>query len=236
VTHDRRYAIYFVPADDSPLGVFGARLFGRWPDGTPEPDTLAVPEREERTRRVARYGFHATLKAPFALASGCTESGLVDAAAQLAADMNTSSIGPLVVAPEHATVSLQHSGKTNATVVESVSALAARCVVELEPWRAPLDAEARARRKPHQLSEPERGLLETYGYPWVLESFRFHLTLGDRTGDDDRDAAWTEAVAQQFGALVPAAPVFDRIALCREPDRRQPMLRIAEFRLKPRTP
>jgi len=161
VTHDRRYAIYFVPADDSPLGVFGARLFGRWPDGTPEPDTLAVPEREERTRRVARYGFHATLKAPFALASGCTESGLVDAAAQLAADMNTSSIGPLVVAPEHATVSLQHSGKTNATVVESVSALAARCVVELEPWRAPLDAEARARRKPHQLSEPERGLLET---------------------------------------------------------------------------
>jgi len=83
VTHDRRYAIYFVPADDSPLGVFGARLFGRWPDGTPEPDTLAVPEREERTRRVARYGFHATLKAPFALASGCTESGLVDAAAQL---------------------------------------------------------------------------------------------------------------------------------------------------------
>ncbi len=230
-----RYAIYYVPADDSPLGLFGARLFGRWPDGTPESDTLPIDDRAERTRRVARYGFHATLKAPFELASGSTESGLVTAVEQLASDLTAAPLGPLMVATERSTISLQHSEKTCPAVEQAVNALAARCVIDLEPWRAPLNAEAIARRKPEQLNSREQSLLATYGYPWVLDTFRFHLTLGDCTAER-RDAAWASALAQHYKALVPESPTtesptFDRIALCREPDRHQAMVRIAEFLL-----
>ena len=76
-----RYAIYYVPAANDPLYRLGARTIGY--DGFTGsalefPDAVGrrFPDWTEATTDPRKYGFHATLKAPFALAPGQTEAGL----------------------------------------------------------------------------------------------------------------------------------------------------------------
>ena len=59
-----------------------------------------------------------------------------------------------------------------------------------------------ARRRPERLTPRQRALLDSYGYPFVMEEFRFHLTL---TGPlDPWEIAPTEsAIAAHFGATIP---------------------------------
>ena len=72
-----RYAIYYAAAAGSPLDRFGAGLLGHdalsgeelpFPDGIEQ----LLPDWREITRDPRKYGFHATLKAPFSLAQGKT--------------------------------------------------------------------------------------------------------------------------------------------------------------------
>ena len=70
-----RYALYYAPPPGTALAAFGARWLGRDPDGAEAPASpeLARVTPGEWRRAVAlprRYGFHATLKAPFSLAEG----------------------------------------------------------------------------------------------------------------------------------------------------------------------
>src|SRR5271165_779342 len=86
-----RYAIYFAAERGSTLDRFGAQLLGydAWtgedllfPDGVTE----TVPDWQEVTSDPRKYGFHATLKAPFALAPGKAEAELVTACAAFAGE------------------------------------------------------------------------------------------------------------------------------------------------------
>ena len=58
--------------------------------------------------------------------------------------------------------------------------LAADCVSEFDAFRAPLTAEDRARRNPSMLTPRQREYLDRWGYPYVMEDFRFHMTLTGR--------------------------------------------------------
>src|SRR5262245_28649656 len=78
-----RYAIYFAPAAGSPLAQFGALCLGRdvatgEAKAQPRIDGLSPERWQTLTASPRRYGFHATLKAPFHLAEGRTREGLVD--------------------------------------------------------------------------------------------------------------------------------------------------------------
>ena len=85
-----RYAIYYAAAAGSDLDRFGAQLLG-YDAGSgedlPFPDGVAqsVPDWRELTRDPRKYGFHATLKAPMALAPGKTEGELLAACETFAA-------------------------------------------------------------------------------------------------------------------------------------------------------
>lgn len=224
-----RYALYFVPSDDSALGEFGARLFGRWPDGRTSSTTLDLPDWQERVGRVARYGFHATLKAPFRLADGCTETRFLDAVEHGVQGWKAVAMPALSVSidPETFALSFPVTGYTD--VHHEVSELARRCVLEFERFRAPLDEASRRRRKPESLSARQRELLDAHGYPWVLDEFRFHITLGDRL--ESGDEAFARVVSAAYAAIVKERPVLDRISVCREPAPKEPLQRIAEFPL-----
>ena len=85
-----RYAIYYAPAPAGDLDRFGAGLLGYdafsgedlpFPDGVLE----AVLDWRELTSDPRKYGFHATLKAPFSLVQGKTEAELFAACAAFAA-------------------------------------------------------------------------------------------------------------------------------------------------------
>ena len=79
-----RYALYYTPPPDSPLWRFGCAVIGY--DSVLGCDVpLALPEGwstddwRAATTEPRRYGFHATLKAPFRLAAGSTEDDLLEA-------------------------------------------------------------------------------------------------------------------------------------------------------------
>jgi len=229
-----RYAVYFVPGDDTPLGRFGAGLFGRWPDGRAHPIEHDHPERAARTGRAARYGFHATLKAPFRLDERVDQSMLRTAVEALAQTLSPVPLAPLVV-DEHGLATLAlcvGQGAEEGTGAEpggrrseALSALAERCVRDLDRLRAPLDAAERARRRPERLSPQALERLERFGYPWVLDGFRFHMTLargGEGAGDFRR---WLERRVREAGA---GAGTLDRLALCREAVPGAPLVRIGE--------
>jgi putative phosphonate metabolism protein len=193
-----RYAIYVVPE-----GAFyraGAAWLG-WDSlagqavAHPELPGLPMPV-ADMTATPRKYGLHGTVKPPFRLADGMTEAALRDATAALCARL-----APVDVP----TLALRQLGGFVAVVPDAPCArladLAAETVTTLDTFRAPPgDAELAKRRKPG-LSAPQEALLRQWGYPYVLDEFRFHLTLTGKLGA----AAWpaAERLRSHFAPVLP---------------------------------
>ena len=61
-------------------------------------------------------------------------------------------------------------------------------------------------------------LLSVWGYPYVMDEFRFHLTLTERLAADEADRVGA-ALATMAAPLCRAALDIDAIALFRQPER-----------------
>jgi hypothetical protein len=96
----------------------------------------------------------------------------------------------------------------------ALSRVAAACVRGLDPLRAPPDPDELARRRKSNLSPRQEDMLQRWGYPHVMEDFRFHMTLTGRLPKSEV-AHWS-AMAQQHLPDLPAPFVIDQIALCGE--------------------
>jgi putative phosphonate metabolism protein len=223
-----RYAIYFVPAAQSALYRFGSALLGYDCYTGKEigfPDALPIPEPawRELTQEPRRYGFHATLKAPFRLADGVDETELIVAFDAFCRSKAVAAAFTPVVATIEGFIAIVPSGAE-----PTVDGLAAACVTGFDRFRAPLNAHDRARRPAAGLAERQAQNLERWGYPYVFEDFRLHLTLTGRL-PAERQAAVLSSLRESFSAL-PGAPIrIDRIALLRQdrPDARFTVLRDA---------
>ena len=172
-----RYAIYFAPTRRSALGRFGHAWLCRDAVAGADMGVPGIsPERlDEITAEPRVYGFHATLKAPFALADGRSSVALEQALAAFAA------VRPSVLAP--ALRLTQLDGFWALTFVEPsalVDRLAADCVARFDRFRAPPLEEELRRRRRAGLSPSQAALLRRWGYPYVLHEFRFHMTLTAR--------------------------------------------------------
>lgn len=199
----RRHAIYFAPAP-GPLARFGAEWLGRDaatdaaagpPAGLPP---LLSARRAAITAEPRRYGFHATLKAPFRLARGATVADLDAATAALAAERTAFAL-PLRVAALGRFVALVPDGDA-----AEADALAAACVTGLDGFRAPPSETELARRRAAGLDAAGEAHLLRWGYPYVLDRFRLHLTL---TGPLDDDGAAIRAALAGTLAPVLATPM-----------------------------
>ena len=165
-----RYAVYGIPGIDPAAPRVAARLRARVDAWYAEHPAITADPR--------RYGFHCTLKAPFRLADGVAESDLDDAVSSLAASR------PPVVLEAVRPAAIGRFRALIATGDETASdALAAVVVEELDPLRAPLTEAETARRRPDRLSPRQRELLARYGYPYVFDEFRLHMTLTDSIGE-----------------------------------------------------
>jgi hypothetical protein len=173
-----RYAIYFVPAADSGLYRFGSAILGYdCYTGTEvaRPDGLADNPWDRLTEEPRRYGFHATLKAPFHLNSSVTEAQLVSALESFAAlGHAVPVITPTIqmLSGFAAVVPARRQG--------AVDALAERCVVLFDAFRAPMLPQERARRLASDLSTSQIQNLDRWGYPFLFSDFRLHMTLTGR--------------------------------------------------------
>ena len=228
----RRYAIYYAPARDTAWWRFGAHWLGR-DERTGEALPRAVPsqwtaeELERITAEPRRYGFHATLKAPFRLHGGVTEEALIERVNRLARSLEPVALGTLVPVMMDGFVALVPTSPNSA-----LNALAEACVTELDALRAPLSQAEIERRRIQQLDARGRQLLDRYGYPHVMERFRFHMTLSGPV-DIARAGRVVAQVARPVHQVnIEQPPVLDRLCVFVEPEPGAAFLRIADAPLQ----
>lgn len=210
-----RFAIYFVPPPGSLLAEFGAVVLGYDAEQGAMVAQLALSgiartEQLEMTRDPARYGFHATLKAPFVLAPGRSDAELISAMDEFAGRRASVAMGRLSVAELGAFLALKPID-----AADSVGALAAACVETFDPFRAQLSEQERGRRQAAGLSERQEELLARWGYPYVFDQFRFHMTLAGPLPEERRNA-WRAALTAAFAKLADDAWTIDSISLVRQ--------------------
>jgi putative phosphonate metabolism protein len=227
-----RYAIYYAPAPGSGLDRFGAALLGYdalTSDDLPFPEGVlqATPDWRELCSDPRKYGFHATLKAPMALASSRTEAELVSACEAFAATPRAIPVITPVVDSISGFIAVVPA-KPSAELIR----LAADCVAEFDAFRAPLTEADRARRNPSQLTPQQREHLDRWGYPYVMDDFRFHMTLTGRVSAERRETL-VSMLRVHFAALGLSSLAIDRIALFRQDDANSRFRIVRQYELAP---
>jgi putative phosphonate metabolism protein len=228
-----RYAVYFSPPQHSPWWELGARWLGR-----DECDDVALAqpllaeieptEFHSITAQPRRYGFHATLKAPFRLSLGHSVEELMARLQALARQLQPVTLGPVQAAVLGHFVALVPS-----TQADGVNALAAACVTQLDELREPLSPADLARRNVEKLDQRERELLQSYGYPYALERFRLHFSMSGPVSTSMAQRAIGALVDPVARLNVTAPLTLDRLCLFVEPAPDQPFCRIADLELHP---
>lgn len=209
-----RYAIYYTPEPSSPLAQFGAGVIGYDPAAkTDVPhlriDGIAPSELAAATEAPRKYGFHATLVAPFYL-SNEAERDLLKALDDFCNRVEPVRLGSLQVARLGDFLALTPKAHNR-----SLNELAAHCVAFFNGFRAPLSAEDLARRSNGRLSPRQRANLERWGYPYVFEDFRFHMTLTGllAAGESER---LLPALTKAYQPLADHGLAVDALSLVRQ--------------------
>lgn len=167
-----RYAVFYT--FDGPLAEAGAAWLG-WDIARAEfvaQDDVAPLNLAAITERARKYGFHATIMAPFYRADTTDEQELIDGFDQLCATTAPVRATGLHVCQLGRLFALIPSGNDSA-----IKGLADDVVRYLDPFRAPLTPEDLKRRQSSRLTARQQENLINWGYPHVMEDFRFHVTL-----------------------------------------------------------
>lgn len=215
-----RYAIYYAPSAVHPLSMAASAWLGR------DAFTNKVCERpvlgglegidlDRLTQDARHYGFHATLKAPFELHSEQDEAGLLSAFSALTtrhspfqADIQVAALGPFL-----AFVLAKGSPQ--------MQALHTDCVVALDGFRAPLSDFDLNRRLHADINPRHESQLREFGYPYIFEDFRFHMTLTERISDQALRAQVLAVLQDHFQDF--AGPHdFETLAVFKQEARDQP--------------
>ena len=212
-----RYAVYFLPDWESRLFQLASQLIG-WDcqegrrHSPPGPKVLANPDGidiESATRAVRNYGFHATIKPPMRLARNMSAAKLAARAAEITAGHW----------PFQVNLRIKRQGRFVALVQEEppleLADLAADCVKGLDGFRARPRHDEIEKRRAAGLTPRQEDMLARWGYPYVLDEFRFHMTLAGPM--DERDAASFIALARTWIGEDITLPIWlDRLALVGE--------------------
>lgn len=218
---EHRYAAYFAPPVESAWWEAGSRWLGRcaasgrtWP----LPDIAGVPAQPQQKLTAAprRYGWHATLAAPFVLKPRFTEAELRAGMQALCRTLEPFDMPALEVALLDDFLAL-----VPARPDASLRAAADACVMQLHAFAEPLPPSELQRRRAAGLTPEEDALLLRWGYPFVMDRFRFHMSLtGSLHGvEPDVVAALQAAARQHFAPLLSSQPPlrFEAISLFAEP-------------------
>jgi putative phosphonate metabolism protein len=172
-----RYALYYAPLQDTTLARLGARWLGRdayTGEASAQPAIAGMDARTfaALTAEPRRYGFHATLKPPFRLADGVGAKDLLDAVEAFASKAAPLCLDRIAVSRIGRFVAL-----TPVRPDAALGRLAASVVEAFDAFRAAPFPEETARRQQSGLSPAQETLLARWGYPYVMDEFRFHMTL-----------------------------------------------------------
>jgi len=174
-----RYAIYYIP--DLPLFQIGSDWLG-WNSITGQ-ETLLSADHRRITDRPRKYGFHATVKPPFSLASNSTQGDLQDAFQTFCATVSPATGSTLKISRLGRFLAMTQDVQSN-----EVTELAASTVSHFDKFRAPLSDQDIAKRRQRRLTPQQDALMLRWGYPYVMQEFKFHMTLTGPLQNDEIDA------------------------------------------------
>ena len=174
-----RYAIYYIP--DLPLFQIGSDWLG-WNSITGQETTLSADHRRI-TDRPRKYGFHATVKPPFSLASNSTQDDLHDAFQTFCASVSPATGSTLKISRLGRFLAMTQDVQSN-----EVTELAASTVSHFDKFRAPLSDQDIAKRRQRRLTPQQDALMLRWGYPYVMQEFKFHMTLTGPLAPNEIDA------------------------------------------------
>ncbi|MFZ6726645.1 DUF1045 domain-containing protein [Undibacterium sp. MH2W] len=203
-----RYALYFAPEQQSPWWQAGCKWLGRDPAAQRTLEQIRLPHvmptvLHRLTNDARRYGFHATLKAPFRLAEGFDLHALDAALTAFCAQQQ-----PVVIPSPQVEwigdfLALRPDKHATEAEINAINTLAMQCVSHFDYLRAPLRPEELARRQQQQLSARQLRLLQHWGYPYTAEEYRFHMTLTDALNNTDAADAIERGARRHFDIAEP---------------------------------
>ncbi|MBZ9893645.1 MULTISPECIES: DUF1045 domain-containing protein [unclassified Mesorhizobium] len=225
-----RYAIYFTPQQDEKLARIAANWLGRDPFGAATRPVEAVGDLSAaevafHTASARRYGFHATLKAPFRLAANETEASLRAALDAFAEATPVVMIPRLVVSQIDGFFALVPEAP-----LPPLNRFADDVVRDFDRFRAPLTEAEIERRSPDSLKPGEFRNLCQWGYPYVFESFRFHMTLSGRAGPQESPRLRL-AIEGLFAEVLRQPVPVDALTLFIEPEPGAPFMVLSQHAL-----
>ena len=203
---ESRFAIYYAPPAASPWWRAGCQWLSRDPETGAALTPPVVPALAERSldvpalsRAPRRYGWHGTWVAPARAAEGISFDAIVEHARTWAGRQHPFDLAVEVAALERF-VAIRPATTDGATAMRALAADALRAFA---PLRAQPSEADRRRRLGASLTARQRELLDQWGYPYVLDEFRFHMTLSDAIEADERQALidWWRARLVDLGPL-----------------------------------
>jgi len=204
VSPEARVAVYYAPQDDDALTATAATWLGRDAGSgaaIPQPDLGDIAEVTAEPRL---YGFHATLKPPMRLTDGCTWNDLHVAASALADRLAPFELPPLAVSDVFGFLALRET-----TPSSPLQALADACVEQIDSFRArPSEAEL-ARRRRAGLTPRQDEMLVHWGYPYVFDTWFFHMTLTRRLTAEEKQVFMPAVEAHLARAIAMPRRVTD---------------------------
>lgn len=193
-----RVAIYAAPRAKDPLWAFGSGMIG-YDAASGEavssfpPLGLNAERWAELTADPRRYGFHATLKAPFTLSNATKLAHLSEAVRVFCEGSHPLAPFGLEVRMIGDFLALVPRAAPN-----ELQSFAASVVKGFDEFRSPLSPAERERRLAAGLTERQIINLDRWGYPYVLEDFRFHMSLTGKIRDQTLRHELKEALAEIF--------------------------------------
>ncbi len=227
-----RYALYFSPVSTSLLWQLGCKWLGYEAltrqlikqDPVPGIDTARL---YEITRAPMHYGLHATLKAPFRLVDSFCEMDLRSAIRMFTDTRLSFVIPPLVIRLINDCLCLCPEYQPSELIT-----FGADCVRNFDRFRMPLTGAELGRRKAEMLDSVEEKYLERWGYPYVLDKFRFHITLTGKVQNPFERQRIQARLEKMFAPVLGETLEIDAVSLFREPTPGQNFSCIDRFPMK----
>ncbi len=225
---NERYALFFtLPEENLLYQMASAWLeYNAYTGLPPRESILPCPDPSILRSTPAKYGFHATLKAPFRLKPGVTIDQLTDKIRLFCKTQQPFESEPLTIDRVGHRLALASKKQC-----PHMALLAEKCLRVFEPFRAELNEMEYRRRKPEKLSPRQLALLDEWGYPFVLDEFRFHMTLTNRLPEGQINPAG-EYLSGLFGSGIDQTLKVDRIYLFHQPNNTEQFRIISGFQLK----
>jgi hypothetical protein len=169
---------------------------------------ISTAEMEKLLQAPNHYGFHATIKPPFRLKNGYTVNDVEKELATFTKELQPIFLPRLEIARIDNFFCLRPVSESTA-----INNLAAEVVRRFDYLRQPAEEKELARRRSVGLSDRQENLLLKWGYPYVLDEFRFHLTLTGNIENERQAEPLRCELSNRFDQGIQEPVSFDALSL-----------------------